>query len=165
MLPQGYHAHSGSGGAPSPVGLPFRKTAEAGIEPASGRLIRLWRTFPYQHRTHRIKSLSVRLAPVRTAGFEPRALQTSADHPPVGARISATSPTTKKPGAVCDTGSWRSPQNLAECHKRKQRTGCVLAGYPAKHASMRCSVMRLDHKDIIVPIPSLLRPSRAASSA
>ena len=35
---------------PSPIGLPFRKAAEAGIEPASRRLTV---AFPYQHRTHR----------------------------------------------------------------------------------------------------------------
>ena len=46
---------------PSPIGLPFHKAAEAGIEPASRRLTV---AFPYQHRTHRIKL-------VRTAGFEP----------------------------------------------------------------------------------------------
>ena len=35
---------------PSPIGLPFRKAAEAGIEPASRRSTV---AFPYQHRTHR----------------------------------------------------------------------------------------------------------------
>ena len=35
---------------PSPIGLPFHKAAEAGIEPASRRLTV---AFPYQHRTHR----------------------------------------------------------------------------------------------------------------
>ncbi len=59
--PQGREARPGSSGVPSPVGLPFRKAAEAGIEPASRRLTV---AFPYQHRTHRINS-------VRTAGFEP----------------------------------------------------------------------------------------------
>ena len=59
--PQGCEARPGSSGVPSPVGLPFRKAAVAGIEPASGRLTV---AFPYQHRTHRITS-------VRTAGFEP----------------------------------------------------------------------------------------------
>jgi hypothetical protein len=54
----------------------------------------------------------------------------------------------------------KSPQILAECHKRKQRTGSVFAGPPAKHASMRCSVWELDHKNIVVPIPSVLCPSR-----
>ena len=44
-------ARPGSSGVPSPVGLPFRKAAEAGIEPASRRLTV---SFPYQHRTHRI---------------------------------------------------------------------------------------------------------------
>ena len=66
--PQGCYARPLSRRLPSPVGLPFRKAAEAGIEPASERLTV---AFPYQHRTHRIKSNSVRLAPVRTAGFEP----------------------------------------------------------------------------------------------
>lgn len=59
--PQGREARPGSSGVPSPVGLPFRKAAAAGIEPASRRLTA---AFPYQHRTHRIN-------PVRTAGFEP----------------------------------------------------------------------------------------------
>ena len=66
--PQGCEARPGSSGVPSPIGVSFRKAAEAGIEPASRRLTV---AFPYQHRTHRIMSLSVRLAPVRTVGFEP----------------------------------------------------------------------------------------------
>ena len=53
--PQGCQARSLSGRLPSPVGLPFRKAAEAGIEPASRRLTA---AFPYQHRTHRIMSFS-----------------------------------------------------------------------------------------------------------
>jgi len=57
------------------------------------------------------------------------------------------------------TPGLKIPQILAECHKRKQRTGSVFAGPPAKHASMRCSDLRLDHKNIIVPVPSVLRPS------
>ena len=36
---------------PSPIGLPFRKAAAAGIEPASGRLTA---AYPYQHGSHRI---------------------------------------------------------------------------------------------------------------
>ena len=44
-----------------PVGLPFRKAAEAGIEPASARLTA---AHPYQHENHRIIS-------VRTVGLEP----------------------------------------------------------------------------------------------
>ena len=45
------------------IGLPFRfvKAAEAGIEPATKRLTA---ALPYQHGTHRIKS-------VRMVGFEP----------------------------------------------------------------------------------------------
>ena len=46
---------------PSPLGLPFRKAAAAGIEPASARLTA---AHPYQHGNHRIRS-------VRTAGIEP----------------------------------------------------------------------------------------------
>jgi hypothetical protein len=53
--PQGCEAHSGSGGAPSPVGLPFRKAAAAGIEPASARLTA---ARPYQHGDHRIMVFS-----------------------------------------------------------------------------------------------------------
>ena len=53
--PQGREARPGSSGVPSPVGLPFRKAAEAGIEPASRRLTV---AFPYQHRTHRIMLFS-----------------------------------------------------------------------------------------------------------
>ena len=49
--PQGREARPGSSGVPSPVGLTFRKAAEAGIEPASKRLTV---ALPYQHRTHRI---------------------------------------------------------------------------------------------------------------
>ena len=59
--PQGYEARPGSSGVPSPIGLPFRTAAVAGIEPASGRLTA---AYPYQHGSHRIES-------VRTAGFEP----------------------------------------------------------------------------------------------
>ena len=97
------------------------------------------------------------------------ALATNPASVPIGARVSgssdqrysvsATSPSTKKPGAVCSTGFLRSPRNLARCHNRKQRTSSVFAGPPAKHASMRCSVWRLDHKNIIVLIPSVQRPS------
>lgn len=59
--PQGREAHPASNGVPSPLGLPFRKAAAAGIEPASARLTA---AHPYQHGNHRITS-------VRTAGFEP----------------------------------------------------------------------------------------------
>jgi hypothetical protein len=59
--PQGREAHQASNGVPSPLGLPFRKAAAAGIEPASARLTA---AHPYQHGNHRID-------PVRTAGFEP----------------------------------------------------------------------------------------------
>ena len=59
--PQGREARPGSSGVPSPVGLTFRKAAEAGIEPASGRVTT---ACPYQHEHHRINS-------VRTVGFEP----------------------------------------------------------------------------------------------
>ena len=48
--PQGREARPGSSGVPSPVGLTFRKAAEAGIEPASKRLTV---ALPCQHRTHR----------------------------------------------------------------------------------------------------------------
>ena len=53
--PQGCQARPGSSGVPSPVGLPFRKAAAAGIEPASGRLTA---AYPYQHGTHRIRENS-----------------------------------------------------------------------------------------------------------
>ena len=49
--PQGREARPGSSGVPSPVGLTFRKAAEAGIEPASGRVTT---ACPYQHEHHRI---------------------------------------------------------------------------------------------------------------
>ena len=49
--PQGRKARPGSSGVPSPVGLTFRKAAEAGIEPASGRVTT---ACPYQHEHHRI---------------------------------------------------------------------------------------------------------------
>ena len=60
---QGREARPGSSGVPSPIGLPFRNqtAAEAGIEPATKRLTA---ALPYQHGTHRIKS-------VRMAGVEP----------------------------------------------------------------------------------------------
>ncbi len=60
--PQGREARPGSSGVPSPVGLTFRKAAEAGIEPASGRVTTVC---PYQHEHHRI------IHSVRMAGFEP----------------------------------------------------------------------------------------------
>ena len=55
-------ARPGSSGVPSPVGLPFRKAAVAGIEPASGRVTT---ACPYQHEHHRINHS------VRMVGFEP----------------------------------------------------------------------------------------------
>ncbi len=48
--PQGREARPASNGVPSPVGLPFRKAAVAGIEPATWRLTG---ARPYQHRPHR----------------------------------------------------------------------------------------------------------------
>ena len=53
--PQGSNARPASNGVPSPVGLPFRKAAVAGIEPASGRLTA---AYPYQHGAHRIVCFS-----------------------------------------------------------------------------------------------------------
>ncbi len=53
--PQGSCARPASNGVPSPVGLPFRKAAVAGIEPASARLTA---AHPYQHGTHRIVCFS-----------------------------------------------------------------------------------------------------------
>ena len=78
--PQGCYAQPFSRRTPSPVGLPFRLAAEAGIEPATRRLTA---AFPYQYRTHRIICLATALAQasslslgglrllVRMAGFEP----------------------------------------------------------------------------------------------
>jgi hypothetical protein len=53
--PQGSNARPASNGVPSPIGLPFRKAAVAGIEPASARLTA---AHPYQHGTHRIVCFS-----------------------------------------------------------------------------------------------------------
>ena len=65
----------------------------------------------------------------------------------------------KRPDVARDTGPFGKAPESDLCHKRKVRTGAVFAGSPAKHASTRCSEWRLDHKNIIVPIPSALRPS------
>ena len=46
----GLIARPASNGLPSPVGLPSRKAAVAGIEPASRRLTA---AYPYQHGSHR----------------------------------------------------------------------------------------------------------------
>ena len=59
--PQGCYARPLSRRLPSPVGLPFRQAAVAGIEPATRRLTA---AYPYQHGSHRIMS-------GRTVGFEP----------------------------------------------------------------------------------------------